>query len=51
MFLLVTWVSSPSNRLLAILAKALIYHNVSMGQYCKVASIYYMKISILCHRV
>lgn len=51
MFLLVIWVRSPSNRLLAILVKAHIYHNASMGQYCKVASIYYMLISTLCHRV
>lgn len=47
MFLLATWVSSPSNRLLAISVKAHIYHNASMGQCCKVASVYSMKIFVV----
>lgn len=48
MLLLVSWVGSPSNRLLPDLVKPYISHDTSLGQCCEVISIYPMNFSILC---
>lgn len=46
--LLVTWVRSPSSRLLADLVKPYISYNTSLGQCCEMISICCMKVSVLC---